>query len=214
MRVIGLTGGIATGKSTVAEILRQLGAVVLDADQIAREIVAPGQPAWREIVDYFGPEVLRSDGTLDRPVLGQRVFADPVARQKLNAITHPQVRAEFERQLARLRQESLDRVVFLDVPLLIEAGMNDLVDEIWVTAVDEQTQLKRLMERDGLSEAAARQRIASQMPLAEKVKVADRVIDNRGSITDTVSQVRKLWRELGQTEENTPKQDMIDLPKT
>lgn len=196
MKVIGLTGGIASGKSTVSQVLRNLGAVILDADQVAREIVAPSQPAWQEIVKAFGPEILQSDGQIDRVALGQLVFADPKARQKLNALTHPVIRAEFERRLAVLRAKQPHCIAVVDAPLLMEAEMTDLVDEIWVVAVDVSTQIQRLMARDGLSVREAQQRIASQMPLAEKLKVADRVINNQGSRVVTKQQVRHLWAQL------------------
>ncbi len=196
MVVIGLTGGIASGKSLVSSFLRELGAVVIDADLIAREVVAPGQPALAMIVEAFGPGILRPDGSLDRKALGALVFADPDLRKKLEEITHPFIIARIKEELARLAESCPDGVVVLDAPLLFEAGLEGLVDEVWVVYVDAATQLARLMSRDGLTRAEAEQRLAAQIPLAEKARRADRVIDNSGTPEATRAQVNRLWREL------------------
>lgn len=194
MWVIGLTGGIASGKSTISDYLRQQGAIIIDADVLAREMVRRGEPAWQDIVKHFGKEVLREDGEIDRVRLGQRVFSDQGAREVLNRITHPRVIEKTREMIAQIERVRPEAVVVVDAPLLIEAGMTSLVDELWVVAVDEETQLQRLMERDGLDRGAAQQRIASQMPLREKVKRADRVIDNQGPLAETLARVEEYWK--------------------
>lgn len=194
MRIIGLTGGIASGKSTVAAVLTACGAAVIDADQLSREAVQPGSSAFHQIIATFGSTILQSDGDLDRKALGKVVFADPAARRRLEAITHPAIRRLAEQKLAALRAAGT-AVVFYMAPLLIEAGATDRVDEIWVVYVDRETQLTRLMARDGLSHEEAEQRIAAQMPMAEKASYGSVVIDNRGAPEATERQVRHLWAE-------------------
>ena len=195
MRVIGLTGGIASGKSTVARILARLGAAVVDADQLAREAVLPGTPAHEAIVAAFGPAILQHDGTLDRTALGRLVFADPEARRRLEAITHPAIRALAEQHLSALRKAGTQFVLYV-APLLIEARATDRVDEIWVVYADRETQLARLMTRDGLSRQEAEQRLAAQMPMEEKARYGSVVIDNRGPPDELEREVTRLWREL------------------
>ncbi|MGE5590601.1 MAG: dephospho-CoA kinase [Bacillota bacterium] len=195
MIVIGLTGGIATGKSTVTAALRDLGVPVIDADQVARQVVEPGQPALDEIVAAFGPDLLRDDGRLDREKLASLVFADGAARQRLNSITHPHILRAIDRQ----RQEAAaagQRVLALDVPLLFEAGMDRSVDRVWVVTASPSQQLQRLMGRDGLTAEEARRRVESQMPLEEKIRRADAVIDNSGSVEATRTRVRNLLEAL------------------
>ncbi|AFV12006.1 dephospho-CoA kinase CoaE [Thermacetogenium phaeum DSM 12270] len=195
-RVIGLTGGIASGKSLVSAYLRELGAQIIDADEIARRVVQPGGPVLREIVAEFGDAVLNADGTLNRKELGRIVFSDPAKLDRLNRIIHPQILAEIKMLLNKHRKSGSERIAVLDAPLLYEVGGEGLVDEVWVVDVDYPTQLKRLMRRDNLSEEDARRRIAAQIPLEEKVRRADRVIDNRSTPEDTRRQVRRLWEEL------------------
>lgn len=194
MKVIGLTGGIASGKTTVSNYLKRLGAMVLDADLVARQVVTPGQPAWYEIKETFGCEVFHADGTLDRAAMGRMVFFDSQVREKLNRIIHPRVTETFRRQIRELGQNGV-KAVILDVPLLLETGMERMVDEVWVVAVDEATQLQRVMERDKLDEPAARARISAQMPLKEKLKRSHRVIDANQSMEDMFRQVEALWKE-------------------
>jgi dephospho-CoA kinase len=194
--LVGLTGGIATGKSTVSAMLAHLGCRVIDADQLAREVVAPGQPAHAAIVAEFGPEVLQPDGYLDRKRLGAIVFADPERRKRLNAITHPAVRQRQQRILSMLEEEEHDGLVIWDVPLLYETNGDAHVDRVVVVSTDEATELARLIARDGSSEADARARVKSQMPVAEKAKRAHYVIDNSGSRADTERQVRQVHRAL------------------
>jgi dephospho-CoA kinase len=193
MRIIGLTGGIASGKTSVAACLERLGAAVVDADLLAREVVEPGEKALEEIAAAFGTGVLNADGTLNRAALGQIVFADPAARRSLEAITHPAIRARADLKLARLREAGV-QTVFYVAPLLIEAGNSARVDEIWVVYLDRESQLARLMARDSLGREAAENRIASQMPMEEKKLLGKVVIDNRGSREELEAQVQKLWR--------------------
>ena len=194
--LVGLTGGIATGKSTVSAMLAHLGCRVIDADQLAREVVAPGQPAHAAIVAEFGPEVLQPDGYLDRKRLGAIVFNDPERRKRLNAITHPAVRLRQQRILSMLEEEEHDGLVIWDVPLLYETNGDAHVDRVVVVSTDEETELARLIGRDGAGEADARARIKSQMPVAEKARRAHYVIDNSGSRADTERQVRQVHRAL------------------
>jgi dephospho-CoA kinase len=192
MRVLGLTGGIGSGKSMVAQMFARLGAVVIDADQLAREVVEPGQPALQEIAATFGPDVLLPDGRLDRPKLARIIFADPAERAKLDAITHPRIRVRLDQEI-KLRGSG-PGVLIVDIPLLYENDRTSTVETVIVVWVDPQTQLRRIRERDGLSADGARQRIAAQMPLEEKRARADHVIDNSGSREDTRRQVEAIYR--------------------
>jgi dephospho-CoA kinase len=192
MRVLGLTGGIGSGKSMVAQMFARLGAVVVDADQLAREVVEPGQPALQEIAATFGPEVLLPDGRLDRPRLAGIIFADPAERAKLDAITHPRIRARMDEEIEARR--SGPGVLLVDIPLLYENDRVDTVEKVIVVWVDPPTQLRRLSQRGGLSAEAARQRISAQMPLDAKRARADHVIDNSGELDETRRQVEAIYR--------------------
>jgi dephospho-CoA kinase len=191
-RVIGLTGGIASGKSTVAQILAEKGAWIVDADQLARDVVGVGSPALAEISQSFGSGVIAEDGSLDRPQLGRLVFADAEARERLNGIVHPRV-LELSRQEIRQAQESGAQLVVYDVPLLYETERSGEFDGTLVVWVDPLTQLLRLRQRTGLTEDEGRQRIASQMPLTRKRELATWVVDNSGSREATQAQVESLW---------------------
>lgn len=193
MRVIGLTGGIASGKSTVARILGELGAVVIDADLLAREVVVPGEPALERIAAEFGSAVLHADGTLNREALGSIVFASPQARHRLEAITHPVIRKRAEEKLAALRAAGTPVAVYM-AALLIEAKATDRVDEVWVVYVDEATQLARLVARDGCTLEEARRRIGSQLPMEEKRRHGRVVIDNKGTREELEKTVRSIWQ--------------------
>ncbi len=195
MKVIGLTGGIATGKSTVSRMLVEAGLPVIDADLIAREIVQPGEMAYREIVQAFGSEVLRKDGSIDRKLLGRLIFAQPSRRKQLDQITHPKILQAIQDELAVLRAKGTP-IVVLDIPLLLETGMDAMVDEIWVVACSRDLQVQRLRARDNLSLEDAEGRLGSQMPLQEKIKSAHRVIDNSGDIGNTRRQVLSFLRTL------------------
>jgi dephospho-CoA kinase len=192
MRLIGLTGGIATGKSTVARLLAGRGAAVVDADLLAREVVLPGSPALGEIAAAFGPAVLTSAGELDRAALGALVFADASQRRRLEAITHPRIGALMGERIAAALGSAAPLVV-ADIPLLFEGGRGELVEGVLLVDAPEEVQLSRLMLRDGIDEAAARARIAAQMPLAEKRRRATWVIDNAGSPESTAGQVEAWW---------------------
>ena len=193
MRVLGLTGGIGSGKTIVGKMFGQLGAEIIDADQLARDVVEPGQPALGEIVERFGPDVLQVDGRLDRARLGGIVFADAAARAALNAITHPRIRERMAAAVSARKARS--GVLILVIPLLYESARTALVEAVIVVWVDPQTQLRRLVERGGLTDEQARQRIAAQMPLDQKRALADHVIDNRGSPEETRRQVEMIYRD-------------------
>lgn len=195
MIVVGLTGGIASGKSTVSAMFRELGAYIIDYDVIAREVVRPHLPAWEGIVKEFGREVLHADLTLDREKLGRIVFDHPEKLARLNAIVHPHVFAEADRRVEEIRTADPDAVVIKDVPLLIETEIHRTVDRVIVVAARGEDQIERLAGR-GLSAEDARKRIAAQMPLQEKEKFADFIIHNDGSIEDTRRQVEEIYRRL------------------
>jgi len=192
MRIIGLTGSIASGKSTVTRMLRELGAPVIDADAIVHALQQPGTPVTHAIAQAFGPEVLGPDGSLNRPALGRIVFSDPERRKVLEGIVHPAVRHQIWREVDEYRAEGRPAVI-LDIPLLFESGWANQVDEVWVVYVDPPTQRVRLIERDGLAPEDADRRIASQLDLQAKVELANRVINNSGALEDTRRQVEAAW---------------------
>lgn len=195
MRLIGLTGGIGSGKSSVSRILASLGALIIDADAITHQLQSRGQPVWRAIVGEFGWPVVRSDGSLDRKRLGHIVFNHESERQKLNHIVHPAVQAEIAARVEEARANKR-RAAVLDVPLLIEGGLYRIVDEVWVVYADPEQQVARIRQRDGVSEDTAWRRIHAQMPLKDKLPYANRVIDNRGSVTVMEEVVRDLWHNV------------------
>jgi len=194
--LVGLTGSIATGKSTVSRMFAHLGARVLDADLLAREVVMPGQPAYLKIVGEFGQSVVQADGTLDRKALGAIVFAEPARRKRLEEITHPAIAARQQRILSVLGEEAFEGIVIWDVALLFETGGVAKMDRVVVVYADAETELARLIARDGMTEADARARIASQMPVAEKAKRADYVIDNSGDRAHSERQVKAVYEAL------------------
>jgi dephospho-CoA kinase len=196
MIVAGLTGGIATGKSTVAGIFLEAGARLIDADRIAREIVRKGSPAHREIVAHFGTGVLLDDGEIDRKRLAAIIFNNPTEQRTLEHIVHPLVKREVDRRMDRIRQRAPEALVVVDIPLLFEAGMQRGLDEVIVVFVPEQVQLERLMARDGLTEPDALARIRAQMPIESKKTRATRVIDNSGSLAHTREQALEIYRRL------------------
>ncbi len=196
--VIGLTGNIATGKSTVTRLLAGLGAHVIDADQVAHRAIAPDGPAYRAVLEAFGGDLAREDGTIDRQRLAEIVFADPAALAKLEAIVHPAVfeliREEIRRVTAAADPEGPQPVVVIEAIKLLEAGLSvTLCDQIWVVTASPEQQVQRLAQQRGMSEAEARRRMAAQSPQAEKVRHADVVIDNSGPLEDTVVQVQAAW---------------------
>nr|WP_153864843.1 MULTISPECIES: dephospho-CoA kinase [Myxococcaceae] len=190
----GLTGGIASGKSTVSRMLRELGAQVLDADVLAREVVASGTPGLAEVAARF-PGVLGPDGGLDRAKLGQRVFADASERAALNALLHPRIAQAFLERTQALAEAGAARVIY-DAPLLIENGLHTRMEGVILVAVPREVQLARLMARDGLSREAAEARLASQLPLEDKRRHATWVVDNAGELAATRAQVERIWEAL------------------
>ncbi|WP_159599851.1 dephospho-CoA kinase [Agromyces humi] len=196
MYLIGLTGGIASGKSTVARRLVEHGAVHIDADQLARRVVEPGKPALAAIVEEFGPGVLRADGSLDRAKLGELVFADEPARAKLNAIVHPAVRALSAKLIERAAEEDPDAVVVYDVPLLVEAAVDHPFDLVVVTNAPRKTQVERLVEQRGFDPLQAQARVDAQVDNTSRLAIADVVIDTDGSLAHTMSQADALWNRI------------------
>lgn len=193
---VGLTGGIGSGKSEVSRRLTARGAVLIDADLLAREVVEPGTPGLAAIVEAFGPEVLLPDGALDREALGRRVFADPEQRRRLNAIVHPLVGAATTARFEAALVADPDAIVVHDVPLLVESGLGRAYDAVVVVAAQPATQLHRLVALRGMTEDDARARIAAQAPLADKLAVADHVIWNDGDLGALDEQVDRLWQAL------------------
>jgi len=198
MRVIGLTGGIATGVTTVASMFKELGAEIIEADKIAREVVEPGTQPYRKIVETFGREILSADGSIDRKKLGQIVFGDDTARRRLNRITHSAIRRRIEEEIERIRGSNPDATVLIDVPLLLDTTGPDTfdMDGVIVVTAAKDAQVERLMLRDTLSEEDAQRRIAAQRPVEEKATEADWIVRNTGSLEETRRQVASLWRQL------------------
>ena len=194
--LVGLTGGIATGKSTVTGLLANPSVRVVDADTLAREVVEPGTSAHALIVAEFGKDVLQPDGRLDRARMAEIVFADAAKRKRLEAITHPAIRGRFERLMADLERQGFHGILIWDAALLVESGGHNKMDKVVVVTTDPATQLRRLMARDGSTEEAARARTASQMPLAVKARAGDYVVDNSGPREATATRVREVYRAL------------------
>ncbi|QHJ71682.1 dephospho-CoA kinase [Planococcus halotolerans] len=194
--IIGLTGSIASGKSTVSKMLEDLGYPIIDADLVARKVVEPGSETLKEIEALFGSEVIRDDGTMNREKVGALIFSDPVKRKQMNDIIHPAIRAEMLRQRSAFMAEGHQTIV-MDIPLLFESKLQHFVDKILVVSVTEDNQLSRLMERNGLNEKDARARIGSQLPMSVKEEGADAVIYNNGTIEETAQQltgILKQWQ--------------------
>jgi dephospho-CoA kinase len=198
VKLIGLTGGIASGKSTVAKILKRLGAAVVDADALAREVVEPGHDAWKDIVEAFGAEVLQPDRTLDRQKLRATIFNNPAARKKLEAIIHPRVRALAEERIRQHAAAGYEIVVY-EVPLLFEGNLQEWLRPVVLVACNLNIQRRRLQERDGLSVDAAQKHIEAQMSLAEKRPLADYVIENDGSLEDLEREVQAVLNKIKTT---------------
>jgi dephospho-CoA kinase len=194
MLLVGLTGGIGTGKSTVARMLEKRGAVVFDADVLARQAVVPGTPGFDKVVERFGPNVLAPGGGLDREALASIVFSDPAARRDLEGIVHPEVRRMFAEGCEEYRDS--DRVVVFSAPLLVETGMHTAFDLLIVVSAPVATQIERLMRDRGMAERDVQARIAAQLPLEAKAEVADVLVDNEGTIEDLEGRVERVWRDL------------------
>jgi dephospho-CoA kinase len=194
MLLVGLTGGIGAGKSTVARMLEKRGAVVFDADVLARQAVAPGTPGFDQVVERFGPNVLAPGGGLDREALASIVFSDPAARRDLEGIVHPEVRRMFAEGCEEYRES--DRVVVFSAPLLVETGMHTAFDLLIVVSAPVATQIERLMRGRGMAERNVQARIAAQLPLEAKAEVADILVDNEGTLEDLERRVELVWRDL------------------
>jgi len=194
--IIGLTGGVASGKSTVSRILKSLGAEIIDVDTIGREIVHKGSPCLEEIVRHFGRGILLEDGSLNRKKLGSIVFADRDELQYLNSIMHPVMTDRVKLLLEEMkRQPKTDKVV-IDAAILIEMGLHRLVDEVWVVNIPKELQMERLMKRDGISRERAEAMVDAQMPMEQKREYADVIIENTGTIEELEKRVKKLWMKL------------------
>jgi len=191
-RVIGLTGNIATGKSEVGRILESLGARLIDADRVAHEVMRRGGPAYQDVIRAFGPEILAADGSVDRGRLGAIVFRDPQALRRLERAVHPATMARVDELIAAAREP----LVVVEAIKLIEAGMNRGYDELWVVTAPRPLQIRRLVERRGLSEAQAALRVDAQPPQQEKAALADRVFVNDGGLDELEENVRKAWQEI------------------
>ena len=195
MKVIGLTGGIGSGKSTMSQFLAELGAVILNADEVGHEAFEPDTEIWREVVAAFGRQVLTPDGNIDRKKLSEMVFGNAESLSRLNQIMHPRMYDMVKAQLEEYQQQRMS-VVVLEAPLLLEAGWTSLVDEVWVTTAPEATVLKRLEERTGLSQAESLARIRSQLSSEERVRHADVVINTDCDLDELKSKVKELWQRL------------------
>lgn len=198
MKLFGLTGGIASGKSTVAAILRRLGAAVINADELSREVVQPGQEAWKEIIETFGSDILQKDQSLDRKKLRTIVFHNPEARKKLEAIIHPRVRSLAEQRMRELAAAGISIIAY-EVPLLFEAHIHHWLRPVILVACDPATQKQRLRQRDQLTDIEAQQHLDAQMALEDKRKLADYVIENTGSLEDLEQQVRAVLQKIQST---------------
>jgi dephospho-CoA kinase len=194
--LMGLTGGIASGKSTIVGMLTDLGAPVIDFDLLAREVVEPGQPAYEQIVDYFGKQVLQEDGTLDRKKMSDIVFGDMEKRKKLENFTHPPIYDRFFAQVTDIVKKDPEAIIVVDIPLLIELNLQYLFHKILVVHVPSEIQVKRLAQRDGISEEAAANILKAQLPIDDKLCFADYIIRNEGSVEESRKQVEAVWKEL------------------
>ncbi len=196
MLIVGLTGGVASGKTVVSKILREEGAYIIDADQIARDLVQPHTAAWNEVIRVFGKEILHEDGSIHRKRLATEVFFDPAKRNLLSQILHPRIKAEIDRRLKEIGQNDADAIAVIDAALLVELGGHRAMDKVIVVASTEKQQIERLKKRDGIDQEEAERIIASQMPLDEKMKVADFVIRNEGSLEEVERGAREIFQEL------------------
>jgi dephospho-CoA kinase len=196
MTVIGLTGGIASGKSTASDVLRELGAIVIDADRVGHRSYDPGTPGFQKVVNAFGHDIVGTDGYIDRRVLGGKVFGAPGEMERLNAIVWPEIRRLIQEEIAHIREREPETIIVLEAAVLIEAGWQDLCDEVWVVNTTMKAALERLRVRNGLNEEAAMARIQSQMSARERSEHADVKIDNSGSEEQLRSRIERAWKQL------------------
>jgi len=201
--LVGLTGGVASGKSIVAQMLVELGAHLIDTDQLARKVVEPDRPAWRDIVARWGEGILNEDRSINRGKLAQIIFSNPKARKELEGMTHPRIDEEVKRLVEELEYADNGRgIIIIDIPLLYEVNWQDKVDLVMVVYADEDTQIERLLKRRGMTREEAQARLNSQIPLSEKVKYADFVIDNSGPMQRTKDQVKEIFGKLVEYEKS------------
>lgn len=196
MLIVGVTGGVASGKTTVSRMFEKEGAYLIDADQIARELVQPRRPAWKEIVRVFGREILQKDGTVDRKRLAKQTFVDSKQRRLLNDILHPRIKREVRKRVKAIEKKDPEAIVIFDAPLLVETGAHHEVDRVVVITSKETQQIERMKKRADMSEEETRRIIASQTPLEEKMKVADFIIRNEGPIQKTQKRVSEVFQQL------------------
>lgn len=194
--LIGITGGIASGKSTVADMLKELGAAHIDYDLLARKVVERGKPAWKDIIDYFGSQVLNADQSIDRKKLGNIIFRDHAKRKKLESFTHPRIHEQFIKDLEQKAKKNPGSIIQVSIPLMIEQNLQHMFHKLVVVYISPEKQVERLVARDKISEDAARAILHAQLPIGEKVGYADYVIDNGGSVDETKEQVEELWQKL------------------
>ena len=196
--IVGLTGGIVGGKSTVATMFKNLGAKIIDADKLGHSVILPNKSAWKKIVKIFGKDILQNDLTIDREKLGKIVFTNQTLLKKLNEITHPEIIKIIKKEinLGKNKTHNQEKIIIIDAALIYEAKMDRFMDKIIVVYIDEDEQIKRLIKRNNLSKKEALQRIKSQIPMKEKAKMADYVIDNSNSLNKTKEQVEKIWQSL------------------
>ena len=202
--LLGVTGGIASGKSTVARMLEELGAPIIDFDLLSRTVVEPGKPAWQDIVSFFGEQVLLPDQTLDRKKLSEIVFRDMEKRKKLEGFTHPRIYQEFVRMVKEYSAGDPKAIIQVGIPLLIEANLQSLFHKLLLVYVPQETQIRRLMERDQISREMAQSILAAQLPIDEKRAYADYLIDNSGPLEETKKQVQEVWEKLKEFQKCRP----------
>jgi len=196
MLIVGLTGGVASGKTAVAQVLKEEGAYIIDADQIARELVQPHTPAWNELVRAFGQEILQQDGTIHRKRLAEKVFAEPEQRRLLGQILHPRIKEQMDRRTKAIGEKDPEAIVVIDAPLLVELGEHREMDKLIVVTTTQTQQVERLKDRDGTGLEEALRIISSQMPMKEKLKFADYVIQNEGSLEETKKRAKEIFKDL------------------
>ena len=196
MLIVGLTGGVASGKTAVSQVLKEEGAYIIDADQIARELVEPHRPAWSELIKAFGQEILQEDGSIQRKKLADKVFVDPKQRRLLNQILHPRIKEEMDRRTKEIGEKDPQAIVVIDAPLMIELGNHREMDKLIVVTSTQTQQIERLKDRDRTNTEEALRIVFSQMPLEEKLKFADYVIRNEGSMEETRKRAKEVYQEL------------------
>jgi dephospho-CoA kinase len=196
MLIVGLTGGVASGKTAVSQVLKEEGAYIIDADQIARELVEPHRPAWSELIKAFGQEILQEDGSIQRKKLADKVFVDPKQRKLLNQILHPRIKEEMDRRTKEIGEKDPQAIVVIDAPLMIELGNHREMDKLIVVTSTQTQQIERLKDRDRTNTEEALRIVFSQMPLEEKLKFADYVIRNEGSMEETRKRAKEVYQEL------------------